>query len=79
MTPEQLAALKLKINQYYDEVAAFVPPQFALFTTIGKIVANETPDLINDIEELWNKEDPTPEEEDALAVGIKQLLNPESA
>jgi hypothetical protein len=79
MTPEQLAALKAKIDTYYNEVAQFVPPQYAFAATLGKLVADEAPELVNDVSALFDKEDPTAEEEDALAQGINTLLHPETA
>ncbi len=79
MTPEQLAALKAKIDVYYNEIAQFVPPQYQFAVVLGKIVVDESPELVNDVEKLFSKDDPSADEETQLAQGIDTLLHPETA
>ncbi len=80
MTPTELAALEAEVNTVVNtagSIASSVAPQYAGFIVLGQAVAKLFPGVLNDIENLIAKKDPTDADNDAVAEKIMSLLTPE--
>lgn len=84
MTAEQQATfdkIKLDIDSGVDiasNLAAQVEPQYAPLIYLGATALKQTPDLYADIAAFIDKDEPTDDEEKALAVKIAALQMPEN-
>lgn len=77
MDKETVAQIKSAINTAAG-VASTIAPEYAPFIILGQAVAAAAPDLINDVEAMLSKQEPTDEDTQNLAVKIAALKNPAS-
>lgn len=76
-----LEQLKANVNGVVDlvnSVGSAIAPEYKVAFALGSIVAKAFPDLLNDVENLLSKTNPTQDDNDALARKIHALANPES-
>lgn len=81
MTPSELATLQAEVDTVINTagtIGSAIAPQYAAFIVLGQALAKQFPALLNDVENLLSKKDPTPEDNQAVSAKIVSLLNPES-
>lgn len=78
LDPQKTQQIKSEISTVADAVGAFLPPQALPFFVLGRAVAVAAPDLIADVERILAKSEPSPADEENLAIKIHALGSPES-
>ena len=84
MDAATLAAVEAEVNLTANTIGGVleaIAPQFHVPIVLGKAVAAISPELVNDVEQwiekIKNGQDPTDDENKALAASIASLKEPE--
>jgi hypothetical protein len=80
LTDDEKSALRAEVGNYIDTAATLakvIQPKFVplilLAQSLAKVGSNALPDILNDIEGVINKEEVTPDEQDALTQKLVAL------
>ena len=78
LSQEQLMELGVKIKlatSFVSTLATGMNPALIPFAVLGKALADMTPEIINSVQKIISREEPTTKEEAALQEKIKLLIS----